>query len=329
MFHPYNLKKYKKLYSNPPFTIYNSTLPKTVTLESINLSMENLMSNIVESPMALSNRIALEEISLEAIGNPFAQITDSIKRNLHRVVANLQDVRGEKYRNDLGNSFHTFKENTAKHKNLKSTSHLEVKDIKVVVPTGFTGDYLGYTKVLGQQFKAMQNITSDVLEPAQNLILKYIGKPDTMSNVSNADLKRIKFHDKEIENFKKQMNRYFDAKKQHQALPIGKLVRSTKEFNQLANELSSNVLPWMLNTKWQTEVFQAYLSLQQSIDLLLVRIEQKPQEYQLNKLNAERLANMVNDVAVEVELTGAMFTYMNQLVECAISLQETLIRVTD
>ena len=85
----------------------------------------------------------------------------------------------------------------------------------------------------------------------------------------------------------------------------------------------------MLSTKWQTEVFTSYSALQQSIDLLLVRIEQKPQEYQLNKLNAERLAKLINDAAVEVELVSAMFVYMNQLVECAIHLQEALIKTVE
>lgn len=324
-FHPYGLKKYNMLYSNPPFVIAKSTLPNTVTLESFNLTTEQPMSDITESKIHAANLPHLEAISLEAIGNPFSAITDSIKRNLHNVIMNLQDYQSDKYQSNLAEAYMKFKEN-AGNKTLKKSNHIEVKDIMVVVPTGFTGDYIAYTKLLGGQFRTMQNLTGDVLEPAHNLILKYIGKPETMSSVSNDDLKRIRFHDKEIESFKKSMNKFFDAKKKHQALPVGKLVRSGKEFNNLATELGNTVLPWMLNTKWQNEVFRSYTSLQQSIDLLLVRIEQKPQEYQLNKLNAERLAKMVNDVAVEVELTSAMFVYVNQLVECAIALQETLIK---
>lgn len=329
-FHPYGLKKYNMLYSNPPFIIAKSTLPNTVTLESFNLTTEQHMSDITESKIHSANLPHLDAISQEAISNPFSGITAGIKRNLHNVIINLQDLQTDKYQTSLAETYVTFKENAHNNsKEFKNSNHLEVKGLQVVVPTGFTGDYISYTRVLGAQFKAMQNITNDVLEPTHNLILKYIGKPDTMSNVSNDDLKRIKFHDKEIETFKKSMNKFFDPKKKHQALPIGKLVRSTKEFNQLATELGGAILPWMLNTKWQTEVFRSYTALQQSIDLLLVRIEQKPQEYQLNKLNAERLAKLINDAAVEVELVSAMFVYMNQLVECAIHLQEALIKTVE
>lgn len=288
------------------------------------------MSDVIESTINKANQQYIDAISQEAIGNPFSGITSGIKRNLHNVIMNLQDLQTDKYQTALAETYVTFKENAHTHgKAFKNSNHLEVKDLQVVVPTGFTGDYIAYTRLLGTQFKAMQNITNDVLEPTHNLILKYIGKPETMSSVSNDDLKRIKFHDKEIESFKKSMNKFFDVKKKHQALPLGKLVRSTKEFNQLATELSNTVLPWMLNTKWQSEVFRSYTALQQSVDLLLVRIEQKPQEYQLNKLNAERLAKLINDAAVEVELTSAMFVYVNQLVECAIALQNTLIKTVE
>ena len=324
-FHPYRLKKYDMLYSNPPFVITRTTIPKTVALESLTPTTESSMSNITQSAINNENQPHLDAISLEAISNPFSYITDSIKRNLHRVVINLQDLQESKYRNDLGDTYHKFKENV-NDKSIKNSNHLEVKDILVVVPTGFTGDYLTYAKVLTQQFKVMQNVTRDVIEPTHNLILKYIGKPETMTSVTTSDLNRVLFHDKEIEKFKKAMNRFFDVKKQHQSLPIGKLVRNTKEFNQLTAELSSNILPWMLNSKWQTELFRSYTGLQKSIDLLLVRIEQKPQEYQLSKLNAERLAKMINAVAVEVELTSAMFVYMNQLLECSTALQEALIK---
>lgn len=329
-FYPYDVKKYNMLYSNPPFVIVKSTLSNAVTLESINPPTENTMSDVIQSVINTANEQHLAAISQEAFSNPFSGITADIKRNLHNVIINLQDLQTDKYQTSLAETYVTFKENAYNNsKEFKNSNHLEVKGLQVVVPTGFTGDYIGYTRVLGAQFKAMQNIRNDVLEPVHNLILKYIGKPDTMSNISNDDLKRIKFHDKEIESFKKSMNKFFDPKKKHQALPIGKLVRSTKEFNQLATELGGAILPWMLNTKWQTEVFRSYSELQQSIDLLLVRIEQKPQEYQLNKLNAERLAKLINDAAVEVELTSAMFVYMNQLVECAIHLQEALIKTVE
>ena len=287
------------------------------------------MADLFESQVYLENEHYLEQISLEAMSNPFKGITASLKSNMHRVLANIPLVRNSNAgENDLAKKLSEFNNNKS-DPTLKNVNHLETKDILVVVPVGFTGDYIGYTKVLTDQFRIMQDLNTDVIIPAHNLILKYIGKPSSMAAIDNVDLQRIKLHSDEIEEFKKQMNSFFDAKRKHQSLPIGKLVNSAKEFNEFATELSGSILPWMLNDKWRNDVFKSYTALQESLDLLMVRIEQKPDEYHFNKLNAERLSKLVNDVAVEIELTGAMFTYVNQLLECAVHLQTTLITAAD
>lgn len=284
------------------------------------------MTDVLLSQITEDNKLHLEDISLEAFDNPFQSMSDTIKRNMHAVVSNISNIVKGHDLTDLGINANEFKQTAASAKRPGNSTHIETKDIMVVVPVGFTGDYLGYTKLLAKQFKSMYNLKNDVIVPAHNLILKYIGKPDTMVNINNTDLNRVKFHTEDIEHFKKEMNRYFNAKLKHQALPVGALIKSGNEFDQLVTELSNSILPWMVSTAWRSDVFNSYIELQQSLDLLLVRIEQKPQEYQLNKLNAERLAKLVNDVAVEIELTGAMFVYMNQLIECAIQLQRVIYR---
>lgn len=279
------------------------------------------MSDIIQSKINDKNERYVEAISLEAFSNPFKGITDTIKDSLHSVIRNVPMFNTKAANeNELGKAMHMFNEKT-KVDVIKNVNHIEVKDIMVVVPVGFTGDYLSYFNVLAKQLTIMHDIKDVVVEPTHNLILKYIGKPETMSSIDNSDLDKIKLHSLQIEQFKREMNKYFDPKRSHQSLPVGKLVANTKEMHQLVTDIRNGLLPWMLDVKWRTNLFNSYTKLQQSLDLLMVRIEQKPDEYQLTKLNAERLARLINDVAVEIELTGALFIYTNQLIDCVINLQ--------
>lgn len=321
-FYPYSLKKYTMLFSNPPFRILKSTLANSITLEEYrNSSLETNMSDTIASQIADKNEHHLEVIAMEAIGNPLSAMSDIIKRSLHSVVSNVPSFNPKhKKQNELGDIVRLFHE-TTQSEVLKNVNHLEIRNINVVVPVGFTGDYLGYFNVLSKQMAVMQNINIAVIEPTHNLILKYIGKPDSMSTIDNSDLDKIKLHTAEIEKFKSEMSAYFDPKRAHQTLPIGKLVNNTKDLQQLVSNVRNDLLPWMLDHNWRNSVFKSYSKLQASLDLLLVRIEQKPEEYSLTKLNAERLARLINDVAVEIELTGALFIYINQLIDCIINLQ--------
>ena len=174
------------------------------------------MSDIIQSKINDKNERYVEAISLEAFSNPFKGITDTIKDSLHSVIRNVPMFNTKAANeNELGKAMHMFNEKT-KVDVIKNVNHIEVKDIMVVVPVGFTGDYLSYFNVLAKQLTIMHDIKDVVVEPTHNLILKYIGKPETMSSIDNSDLDKIKLHSLQIEQFKREMNKYFDPKRSHQ-----------------------------------------------------------------------------------------------------------------
>ena len=288
------------------------------------------MSNIVTSKVQEENQEALDVISNEALSNPLKTMTDSIKNRLHKIVSTLSSKKVSSAIEQTEASEVSYNEFQTTHKSArgsyhKSTTYMEVKNILVTTPVGFTGDLVGYAKVLQDMNKMMSDISREVIEPTHNIILKYIGKPDTMSNISNADFSKVKLHNMQIENFKKEMNKYFSATNKNQTLPIGKLIKNLNQFNDLASQASNEIIPFIRDTKSRNKIHKSYIELQQSIDLLLVRIEQKPEQYQLNKLNAERLSKLINDVAVEIELYGALVSYSDQMFVCVRELQDKLL----
>lgn len=292
------------------------------------------MTDIIKSKIQELNKESLDVISTEAMSNPLKGMTEIIKARLHKIVNSLSNnknaevMEGHDMRSDAITDFMiSHKENKGKY--AKQNTYLGLKDINVVVPVGFTGDLIGYATTLNQASKTMAQLSKDVLEPTHNLILKYIGKPETMSNISNSDFSKIKLHSSEIEKFKKEMNLYFSTKQKHQALPVGKLIKNLNQFSDLANLVSTSIVPFELDVKSRDRIYKSYTQLQQSLDLLLVRIEQKPDQYQLTKLNAERLANLINDVAVELELYSALVNYNHQLIVCTVALKNRLLEKLD
>lgn len=289
------------------------------------------MSDIVKSKIHEMNVESLEVISTEAMSNPLKSMTGAIKNRLHKIVGSLSVNKQNKLepvdsnRDNYSNFQVAHKENNGRYQ--KTVSYSTIKNVLVTVPVGFTGDLVGYTNTLININQVMSNLSKDVIEPTHNLILKYIGKPDTMSNISNMDFNKIKLHSSEIEKFKKEMNKYFSAKNKNQTLPVGKLIKNLNQFSPLATQVSEHIIPFQMdNDKRKNNIYKSYTDLQKSLDLLLVRIEQKPEQYQLNKLNAERLANLINDVAVEIELYSALVSYSDQLTICVINLQDKILQ---
>lgn len=336
-FHPFDKDKYKKLFCNPPFKVLRNSLTARVNLEQYTPKThheESNMDNIYVSTIQENNKDDLEYISMEALSNPLKGMTDRIKDRLHRIVSSLSSNNGKaespavkKARDTLDKvtEFNVAQSRQGKPQ-YRVVSYTDLRPIVVTVPVGFSGNLVDYSEVLANQCRVMANLTKEVLEPTHNLILKYIGKPETMTTISNSDFGKIKLHTNEIEKFKKDMNRFFSTKHKHQTQPIGSLIKNVNQLQTISSDLSKTIGPYITDTKNRAVLFRAYTQLQQSIDLLLVRIEQKPEQYQLNKLNAERLASLINDVAIEIELYSAMFAYCDQHIMTFIGVYEQAVK---
>lgn len=290
------------------------------------------MDNTFVSKIQESNQEALDSISLEAMSNPLKGMTDSIKSRLHNIVGSLSGNNGKGDSTEVESamdSFDKFTELNARQTGrakYEVVSYTDLRSIVVTVPTGFSGNLVDYTEILANQCRVMANLTKEVIDPTHNLILKYIGKPESMTTISNSDFGKIKLHTSEIEQFKKDMNRFFSSKKRHQTQPIGSLIKNVSQLQNISSDLSKTIGPFISAASNRAMLYRAYMQLQQSIDLLLVRIEQKPEQYQLNKLNAERLASLINDVAVEIELYSAMYAYCDQHIMTYIGIYNKAIR---
>ena len=334
-FHPFDKTKYKKLFCNPPFKILRNSLTTRVSLEqhtSIIQPQESIMDNTFVSKIQENNQEALDSISLEAMSNPLKGMTDNIKSRLHSIVGSLSGNNGKGDSTEVEsamNSFDKFTELNARQTGkvkYEVMSYTDLRPIVVTVPTGFSGNLVEYSEVLANQCRVMANLTKDVIDPTHNLILKYIGKPESMTTISNSDFGKIKLHTTELEQFKKDMNRFFSSKNRHQTQPIGSLIKNVGQLQNISSDLSKTIGPFISAASNRAMLYRAYTQLQQSIDLLLVRIEQKPEQYQLNKLNAERLASLINDVAVEIELYSAMYAYCDQHIMTFIGIYNKAVR---
>lgn len=257
---------------------------------------------------------------MESIGSPLRAMTGTIKNALHKVVSNLSFLKTDTVPNNSIHESHFKIQEQNKNPPPKTTNYVTIRGIHSLVPVGFTGNLLDYTNVILNHLAVMENLSRDVIEPANNLILKYIGRPESLVNISNQDANTIKFHTDMNEDFKKDMNRFYDSKRSHQTQPIGTLIKSIGEYNELIATLNTGTKPWMSNDKWTSRIHKSYKEFQKSIDLLMVRIEQKPDVYRLNKLSAEKVATIISRVAVEIELASAMLAYLDQLMMAVVTL---------
>lgn len=278
----------------------------------------------------------LSVISAEAFSNPFDGLTRVIKQSFSAVVNKSTDVM---YRAFGSKSDHVlaFKKgpisqiipiNGLDEKNtLLAVPYVDMRRVNVPVTMGFIGNYYDYAVFLTEAMQQYEKFKSDVIVPTNNLVLKYISKPDSINNIGPSDLKLIKFHHDQIEAFKAGMLKFFESKRRTESRPYTKLIRNQEEYVKLVNYIVDNTAStyWSLISD-RAELNKETAKLSKNIDVLMMKLEKN--EFNINRIGVERFANVVNDVAREIEYLAALQVYVDQFILSFVELQKFIKKLT-
>lgn len=331
--YPFELKRYPKLYANPPFRIVSTNIPNTVTIESATLikpHLEKPMFQYVDTPIydMLTRReetITLEYANLSpyALAKNAMQSIDSIFSGMRSLGQNLANVSKHGVEPNLyAQQLKDFNINIISDGKL---NYRTVRGVSVGVPIGFTGTLSDYQECLHDITKSLANILDDVIKPTTLLTNRLIADPSLLQSMSNSSFSGVHLHLDEIDLFKTRMNKLFNSNKLYKERTIGELTSSLNEYAKTRSQATSLAANTASNYRELGRVHQGYRDMQTTVQSLLLKVNQDPTTYAISKLNTEKLANLLKSVAHEIEVYAGLYHYTEQFLKTLRYIDEAMI----
>lgn len=191
---------------------------------------------------------------------------------------------------------------------VKSKNFTEIRTLPIHIPMGLDVAFLQYVSVIDKMITLSENVLSDVIKPSVAFIGEYLSDPEKLNSVNgNTSFREIKFREKQIEEVKAELNRCIKDSKTEAMGRYGDYFERNDDYIKVQMHAGA-FDKRMERTDKPEDVFEEVSTLIQRIELLQLRIEQDPETYKLAKGVAGYIADVVFNMAKEVEFYAACQT---------------------
>ncbi len=249
-------------------------------------------------------------ISQEAIANPLAPITENIKNKFVDIVNTFSTLLPTQKKEV--NSLYIIKLSEAEKKvnQVRTYGYMPLKDLKVPVIEGTFGSPTVVTKTIAEALSLSDELMKATLTPLHDLILSFLGDPSKLSKLDVNEFKKVKLFDDQIDNYKTELKKHINPNKNIQVRPFKEVYDNIEQYGLHFSLCKNQLYPNYVKTAEQRiRIVTKMKEISQSLDLLMLRIEQKPETYNINSFNVNKLAGLVVSVAEVVEFIGSMQVY--------------------
>lgn len=248
----------------------------------------------------------------------FSTLTEAVYKGFDRINKTTQNVALSftPYTNE-GRLISEFTE---------STTFLDTSSINIMVPPGFKGSLLNYSKLLSNMFTVMSHLDEEVLEPTQNALAETVGSNKQMGIITMDKYSRdLLLHTDQIATFKNDLATFFDTDTTNETLKFPAAFDRFKDlegFTEIIRELQKTI-----KKAPTADIAKRVEAISKSANLLNLRLKQGKLEH-LRNTQAEFISSLLIKASTEVEFYAALVTMINQLFTVHSNMLEHLKRVT-
>lgn len=249
-------------------------------------------------------------ISNEAFSNPLKPITDFAKSKFIDIVNSFSRTLPQQKKEV--NSLYIIKLADAEKKvpKVRVFGYVPLSEAKIPVIEGLIGSPVEFTKAVHTGLSISDYLISDTLKPLHDLVLSFIGEPSKLSKMDVNEFKKVRLYDEQIEKCKTELKKHLNPVKNVQSRPFKELYVNIEEFNNHITICKNQLYPDYVKTAEQRiKIVSTMKEISQALDLLMLRIEQKPETFNVNSFNLNKLAGLIISVAEVVEFVGSMQVY--------------------
>lgn len=181
---------------------------------------------------------------------------------------------------------------------LNKRSYIELQDVEVACPMGFTGDLVSYSRDLLHAAKLSSEILPKNVLPFNDWIETRLSDPATLNAATSAKVPN--YIDLKVESAWEKVNHYFSkAPKEMSTTRYKNIIKRNADWVEIVKNVAE--LDAILNKTLHTAVIANTNRLTGNLDNLLHRIEQDPATYKLTGQVIKTLAERSYDCAKSVE----------------------------
>lgn len=195
-----------------------------------------------------------------------------------------------------------------------NTGYYNIKPLAVTIPQGFNGNYLEYVKTLNGVLDFVEDIEKDLLPSADKYISNLLVNPAKLKGISLLDSAPISAT--AIADNRARIGSYFDPQQIKNAVPFGALYTKIDDWIQTGTILDEIIArSGKLNP---IEVQVRVENLSKKVDLLIIRMHEKPELFEVNAITAKDVADVVYGFALAADFYSAYLTFTVQAVKAYI-----------
>lgn len=259
-----------------------------------------------------------ETISVEAAGGP-TLISSAISR-LPKFLADAKAFFMENTGIPLLNLIPRKTISAFSHR-IQPVPYTDLRETIVVVPPGLKVDLETYSTKLAKAAEYASTFRAEVLDPFHRWLSGKISDPSSLASMRPA---------LEIEGYKKRpyeaqmsaLANCFDDKSEVGEVPYGKALRRNADWAEIVSNAQKIQEIFLKDDQHLTQ--REIVQTSDLMDLLLKRLNESPEEYQLSKATLTSLADATLALAREIEFYG-MVRY--RLLEFDHAIKETIARL--
>lgn len=256
-------------------------------------------------------------IGLEARANPFVMINPQVKDNLLTLTSNVTDTLASAAKS----LFQTTSVNginldaRASKKTMERHQYLDVRMVKVPVPEGFNGPYVGYVNLLLSSLSGMDDLVKDVLSPVNDALSLLVAHPERATGTTgDALLKSVNYPENTIKEYTNGVSTFFTLNGTDEFKSFGEVFDRNKDFVTFIEEAIK--LSNLYARRPIVDILKHINYLNEVSDLLYIRLK-SGQLTEVQNKQADMAAQMLSHASRCVELYGSLCTLIEQLLTYA------------
>ena len=189
---------------------------------------------------------------------------------------------------------------------LASVDYAKVRDLKIVVPKGFTGPYNEYITTLGEfDQERVQSFEENVLDPYLDFLGTFLNDPEKLKSQRRSEiLETLKA--REIETYQESIGAFFSRDQAERRL-YKELVRNQSQWKEILSGFNERVVSIQAIPRKRVE--QKVTEISDLLETLGDRLDKDPELYNLSGVSAEDIMQASYAIAYETEFF-AIYTYM-------------------
>ena len=272
---------------------------------------------LIGEEVGMEKRLVLRynQVSAEALGFGFKQLTTDVARNLSSLLTGISSFVGESVKPLAAHLRFDFKGDDGVEKLLAKTNYIALSPVMIYVPAGMNVDMVSFLSTLEDTQDILGKLNEEVLKPSKLYFSNLLATPETMGSVRNDDMvRRVKTYLDSLEKSSKETSKCYSKHNYANKREHGDVFKRNSDWKVACDKLTDITSSY--NNFTPKQIWEEVNEICAVLDRLVIRMTQSPEVYKPTGITSGDLADLTFYVGKVIEFYAA-YSYILQMTSAA------------